>query len=547
MNVELAATLKGHPAYRFMIPGRQKGGNALDMSGHGAHAGVSINLGVSAAWANTGYATVVAGNSKGFFVQKEKASFDLATQSVIFAITINKAAPSGTEVIFGNGNSGAGVYGFFVQAQSDGKIRPWISTSAGIVAMPGASAAVVCDGTPHHIALVIDGRTKSAFLYIDGVLDSVGRGLFSGTTSGMVSNLNIGSQGLAAGVSTGYDLKWRDAHLLVLDGGLPINIGQVVAGIAAQPQRIVEGPDLVFPTRWWTACWLGQSNEAESGYFADMSGDTGCPTRDVSARSMRPYLATLAGKRGLWLDMFNSAVGGTSIAHSWTGYVQTWASGLKLLQGSLILSDGGVWKVAGSGSFDGTVYTSTVAPTGTANLTTADGVVWTYLGAPTASDVSGRVLQSGDAHFDPNGYMARALAGVSTRVGFDEKWAFISIGQADATLLTTRAVFAAAHVSAANYFLAAGLKVAIGFTCYSAATGAEAQYQSDLLPGIADAQANFAGNANVKVGANLRTALGVLTLSGEYYPGLKPDTVHMNDPCLALASEAWDAAISAML
>lgn len=58
-------------------------------------------------------------------------------------------------------------------------------------------------------------------------------------------------------------------------------------------------------------------------------------------------------------------------------------------------------------------------------------------------------------------------------------------------------------------WLTRGYKVALGFTCYAATTGAETWDQFDLLPGYTDALAYFTGNANVIAGANPGTALGV--------------------------------------
>lgn len=549
------AGLAASPAsqYKFMIPTRQTTGNAADVSGHGAQAGVAINLGMAAAWANPGYATVGAGSGLGYFIQLSKSNFDLSSQSILLAITVNLAAPVSNAVILGNGNSGTGVYGVFIQAQTDGTVRPFVSTSAGVSALTASTTAIVCDSTSHHVVLAIDGSTKDVALYVDGVLNVYALGAYSGNTTGMVSNFNIGSQGLAAslGPSTTIAMKWRDAHLLVFNGPLPLNVTEIAQKLSSCPERILVQRDITFATKTIIVTIApGQSNEAGNGFFADISGVRGVPMRDPvapngsTARSMWPYLATLAGRRGTKLEFYNRAVGSTSLANSWVGLVKQWISGLMVQQGNLVLSSGGIWKVTGSGSFDATIYTSTVAPTGTSNITTGDGISWTYLGTPTATDVAGRVQQPTDTHFDPNGYLAASLAGISSRTGFDAKYAFTSIGQGDFVLGVTRDQYTQAMESQADYFLAVGIRVALGMTFYDASAGAEAYYQSTLLPGLADALAHYSGNPNVIAGANLRTAVGVLPVNNQFIPALKTDTVHANDPALALGSEAWDTALA---
>lgn len=172
------------------------------------------------------------------------------------------------------------------------------------------------------------------------------------------------------------------------------------------------------------------------------------------------------------------------------------------------------------------------------------GTPWLYVGAATGSDTNGTVYAEGSARFDPNGYIANAYAGLSgAPAGYDEKWVLMSIGQGDKTVGTSAARYSAGLQSVANYFLARSVKVAMGFTVYAGTGGAESWYQSDLLPGYAAALASYSCNANVKAGANLRTALGVLTVSPTSGPGLQADTLHMNDAAYLLASEAWRDAL----
>lgn len=302
-------------------------------------------------------------------------------------------------------------------------------------------------------------------------------------------------------------------------------------------------------TRRIIAAIVGQSNEAGSGVMPDRVGAYGCPLRDPvgpngsTKRSMWPYLAELMGNRGIWLNIYNAAVGSTSLAASWCGRIDNWVSNLVTIRGHYVLSGGGLWKC---NLAVGAISASTVAPAGAADTTGADNIPWLYLGAPAANDIAGTVCGEGHSRFDPNGYIANAYAGLAASVGYDEKWMFLSIGQSDKSLGTVRADYATAIRNVAAYFLSRGIKIALGFTCYASTAGADAWYSSHLLPGYADALATYAGNSNVIAGANLRSALGVLAVSPATGPGLQADQLHMNDAAYALASEAWrDALISA--
>lgn len=292
------------------------------------------------------------------------------------------------------------------------------------------------------------------------------------------------------------------------------------------------------------AAVIGQSNEVGSGVVSDFTTSYGFPLRDPVApnggplRSMWPYLTDLMGRRGVWLAIKNTAVGATSAAHSWVGYIRAWQSGMLVIVGSYVLSGGRTWKCTAAST---TINASTVTPA--AGLQ-ADGVTWSDLGASTASDAVG-LCNSLNPRFDPNGYVAAAYNSIASAVGHDEKWCFISIGQGDKTMITSRSDYAGALTTLTDYMLARGVRVAIGFTCAGNTSGLEAWYQSDLIPGWSDALAEFAGNASVIAGANLRTAIGPLATSPASGPGVQADNLHMNDAAYKLASEAWRDALVA--
>lgn len=286
----------------------------------------------------------------------------------------------------------------------------------------------------------------------------------------------------------------------------------------------------------------GQSNEVGSGEEPDCNSGIGAPVRDPctpngrAATSMWPYLAELAGNQNVWLGVRNHAFGATAAADSWVGRCRSWISGQIVTRGSYSLNGGNIFKCA---SAAGNVYTSTAAP---AAGTGADGVTWTLARVASAEDVDGAVYTSSSALFDPNGYLAACAASLSSAVGWDIKCCLISIGQSDKTLSVSRSQYSTALINATNYLIGSGAdKVAIGFTCYGAAAGLTAWYDSDLVPGWGDAIASFTGNSKVFAGANLYQLLGALPVSPavKTTPGLKSDQLHMNNSAYALASQAW--------
>lgn len=290
---------------------------------------------------------------------------------------------------------------------------------------------------------------------------------------------------------------------------------------------------------------VGQSNENGSGVVVDFTPSFGCHHKDpvkpngTTLRSMWPYLSELLGRRGVWASFYNTAVGSTSAAHSWCGYIRAWVSGMLVAKGSYATSGGNTWLCTAAST---TVNASTATPA--AGLQ-ADGVTWSDLGVSDETDIVGLC---GPSHprFDPNGYLSAAYSGLSASTGFDEKWCFISIGQGDKTLSVIAADYAQALRNITDYMLARSVKVAIGFTCAGNTSGLETWYQSDLLPGYAAALTSYAGNKNVIAGANLRAALGLLTTTPASGPGVQVDNLHMNDAAYALASEAWrDALVAA--
>lgn len=285
---------------------------------------------------------------------------------------------------------------------------------------------------------------------------------------------------------------------------------------------------------------IGQSNEAGAG-ATTASGLTLAAQQDPipphgGPRSMWPLLEEYAARRGVRIVVWNSAVGATSLVHSWAGSLDAWRAGQTVIRGSYALADGQVFKcVALPGSAPLAVSRSRPGQTGG-----ADGVTWQRVGPARPIDRPGQVYAPGDPLFDPNGYVAGALAGF-IHLPSGERWTLISIGQGDAGdyWAVTREQYRRALVAVTRAALAKGSKVAIGFTVFDDNPAAERNYQTQLLPGRRDALADFARDPRVIAGANLRAALGRLPSDARAgKPGLVAH-IHMDDAAYTLASRAW--------
>lgn len=270
----------------------------------------------------------------------------------------------------------------------------------------------------------------------------------------------------------------------------------------------------------------------------------GCPQKDpISPKGNYntpwPFVAAYAGARGNWYQFRNHAVGSTNIADVWVGRARSYIAGMIVAPGSYVIDAGNIYKAVGT---LGQVYTLNVSPS--AGVGSSGLSSWTNLGAAAASDADGKIYAEGSPRFDPNGLIAAIYADINPMPGYDKKAVFISIGQTDKTLSTTRQQYSQSLNAAASYFTSRGIYVFIGMTCYDAESGAEAYYQSTLLPGRIDALSGLASNPMVFAGANWRDALGVLSVSPAFGPGLI-DNYHMNSDAQALAARAWDNALIA--
>lgn len=261
---------------------------------------------------------------------------------------------------------------------------------------------------------------------------------------------------------------------------------------------------------------VGQSNETGAGPAGSKSRTTGlaAPMIDTGNRSWWPATVEAMGRRGKWLDVSNTAVGSTSLCDSWAGRCRTWASSMVVTRGTYVLSGGGLWRCNATA---GAAPASTTAPTGTSDTTGADSVPWIYVGVPGGGDTAGTVYTSSSARYDPNGYIATALAALVNRPGYDAKGVYVSIGQGDHTVGSTRAQYGAAMQALAQHVTSLGYVCWLGVTCGMSGvdsptiTARDATMTGVIQAGRQDALAALSGNGLVRAGADLRAALGVPT------------------------------------
>lgn len=530
----------------FVMPMQQASGsgNPIDVSGAMAQCLILPEYTDAAAWANRGYFT--SGATLGYSIAMPNKHFrwNMDTDSVIFSAVINKSAPVGNEGILGCCNTTTR-YGFYVQARgAGGKVRVFINTSSGYVAGLSDSSAVFCDGTDHTLTVMIHGPSKSVFLFCDGVICDQWLGCYVGGND-VTANFAFGGTQDTGTAYTPVACKFKGVHMYrYRDGGLPINAAEIARYIHQNP--FVAVPSVMVGARKapvWTLALCGQSNEKGSGSFASRVGRLGAPIGDGIAPqgtsgvgSMWPRVAEQLGNSGIWLNVFNTARGSSSIVNHWAGRIVAWSAGARMAYGQYTVADGKVYRVtvASGGQTNGTTGGS--APVWPTSGTVVDGqLTWTYLRAATGADTIGKVMKEGDDLFDPNGWVAYMVSQSATVPTAAKRLIYIAQGQEDATRGSTRAEYLSALKAVTDYCITRGYEVRIGLSFY--ADTLDAQYTGQLIPAINDALSYYAGNPLVKAGVDMRTTFGVLPVSPPRGTlGLKADGLHVTDETIAAAA-----------
>lgn len=280
------------------------------------------------------------------------------------------------------------------------------------------------------------------------------------------------------------------------------------------------------------------------GYGAPMADPVG-PRGVANRSSMWPSLANAAGRRGVWLDIANTAIGSAPMADSWVGRCRQHVSGMTIARGSYVLSGGGVWRANQANPI---VQNTTTAPTGTADVT-LDGIPWVYLGAPGPRDTDGRIyLPTDTGRFDPNGYiLAAADAALAGPGPYDGRGVILSGGTGDRSPGVTREQYRAAIISAATYYMSRGLFVWSSLLVSNSNPDTHVWYLAAAQPGREDAFAHFAGNPMFRRGIDARVLLGQLSETADPWAiGVQTgDNLHYTAMTYVRLGEGTDAALAA--
>ncbi|MCB4358436.1 hypothetical protein [Quatrionicoccus australiensis] len=529
--------------YRTLLRLDQASGTPKDYSGQGNDGFLRPSYAEGSAWANSGYLTTAASTDAYAMIPGTVASIDFTKRNCILSMVINMAAPA-SEIfsLFTFGNTTA--KGFYFGATAAGKLKLTLCFDDGTTANFGVTNGTFCDSSDHTLGLVIDRVTGNVWLFKDGVIDTVAYGIATKPMT-MSSAYRVGLGGPCNNVDTGisgYATKLKGLHLIA-PRALPLNVAHIMRRLHDSPLDPLRNNEIVFRREddLRLLAVAGQSNESGSGVKASAVAVFGPPQADAVApsgaagkRSMWPRLIETMGRRGHWMHVYNDAHGGSSIVDGWVGRIRNWASGDEYVNGSYALSDGKLWRANLS---TGTL--ASAAPTGTADMTTADGIAWVYLGAPTVQDVVG-VCGRNHPRFDPLGYCAHLAIGLGWN--YAHKWGLIQFGQTDSspTVGVSRANYKTAHIELAKYMLEHGAeKVMLGLSIYTSVGGRDAIYTGTLRPAIADAILE-AADSRIVAGADLREAVGVLSTSAvSGVPGLQSDQYHGNDACYRAMTDAW--------
>ena len=229
--------------YKFMHPCQQNSGTYILRDASGAGGDGIFNLAgqsETAYWASAGYATVGAGQHNTFQVPLANSSTNIFTESFIYSIVLNGAAPASTITILGNGyptNNGFYAPGWYIEVKTTGKAHIIFCENGQGNALSSLSdiTPAVFDGTDHQLTFFYDGPTGCCFVYVDGVQKLSNINVMQQAASAVCTkNFVIGNDVYEAAVpASGF--KFKGQHLLVFPGSLPINCPQLATLLKINP------------------------------------------------------------------------------------------------------------------------------------------------------------------------------------------------------------------------------------------------------------------------------------------------------------------------
>jgi hypothetical protein len=232
----------GNDYIRWCIPGRDTSGTVFkDTSGKGNDA--TIDASNSGAFATDARMATVVHVSAGGITQSLAASLcDLATDSIVFAVSMTRADPAASDAVISWGAGAApGFPGFYVSHRlSAAGVGRAIGNRGNNTLVSGSDTTVKfsnAGGTREtHMLVAYDAPTGSLYLYRDGVLAAANAGLMTGanafTQTVITSGAKLGAIAQGAAVASVF----RGWQGYVFAGkGLPINIGRIAAMLAEAP------------------------------------------------------------------------------------------------------------------------------------------------------------------------------------------------------------------------------------------------------------------------------------------------------------------------
>lgn len=569
-NYPLLASAAGGTSYGIDVLGSESSGLFLDRSDSGNH--IKPFAANTGAYANAGWMSTIAGAGGGLFLPVQKFSHDVVTDSFLFAVTMNMATPGAIVAIAGIGAADGTRPGWYLAARTTGVVVPTFGNSAGSFSSAPSWGAnmlgTAADGSDHTLVMAYDAPTRSVYYWLDGAFKTAWTNVVPVPASGPVPttrNFGLGVQ-TGAATNTAVAAKWKNLKYRVFPGqGLPVNIGAIAREVTQNPtglrylDMIAAAASKYIALAWGPA----QSNEYGTSDYPDVSAIVGAPCRDAVGTdgstsftpattyggSMHCNIAAKAGKRGRWLQTYNTAVGGSSSAHYWCGMFVSWSASKIYGRGAYCIASGNIYKMTASSGVS-TIYGTSGGsqPTWPGSGTVTDNeITWTYVRAATAADVVGTVLDKDHPLFDPNGAFAALKTKLDGAAPSSERWMAVSVGQTDASIGLSQAAYTAALVNAARWGVAQGYKVLVGLTCSAVPAGTVATWMASTgKPGWQAALAQLATTAGVYAGADLYTGLGDLSVTADGL-GLQADgnQVHMNSLARDTASGLWDAALAA--
>lgn len=237
----------GVPAsLRFCIPGRNVNTLFSDVSGLGAD--LTPEAANSGAFATADYFSSIAGTDSGLTIPAAKTLWTPATQSLVLAFVLKKAAPGANQNLlsWGAHTSGANI-GFYVSHRTSGALKIVPVVAGSVLNAQNDSTLSFSDGTPQdrHCLIAYDAPSGSWYIYRDGVLSDaftnqmVGANAFPAATQSITGVRWGGTSGTGATVvaASGYGLQGY-----LWTGALPTTVGVGAQLMAANLSATARAP-----------------------------------------------------------------------------------------------------------------------------------------------------------------------------------------------------------------------------------------------------------------------------------------------------------------